>query len=168
MKILLLITGCCMLAGCAGAERTAANLVSGVDNTIVATGTEPVKIVTGASKSAVFLPAYQGAPEAQYTEAGEIYDSSPAAAQGVYRHDSLVYVIVVINTNREKIKYLEGTAMLRAAALLRQRYPQLSAQFRLKGRVMEEKLDDDTGIYRYALVYRLADIEKAIGKKAGE
>lgn len=168
MKFLLLVTGCCMLAGCAGIQQTAENLAVDRDNTIAASEVEPVKIVAEASKSVAFVPTYQGVPEAQYAEAGEIYDSSPAAAQGVYRHGGLVYVIVVINTNREKIKYLEGTAMLRAAALLRQRYPQLPIRFRLKGRVMEEELDDDTGIYRYALVYRLADIEKAIGKKAGE
>ena len=77
-------------------------------------------------------------------------------------------MIVVIDTNQEKIRYLEGTAMLRATALLREKYPRLPPQFRLRNRVVEKELDDDTGIYRYALVYRLTDIEKAIGKKAGE
>ena len=73
-----------------------------------------------------------------------------------------MFVIVVIDTNREKLRYLEGTAMLRAADLLRKKYPELPANFRLRNRMVENRLDDDTGLYRYALVYRLADLEKAM------
>lgn len=167
MKILLLAAGCIMLAGCAGAGRIAEKPVS-VGNVETIAEMEPVEKVAVLPEPVLFAPTYQGAPERQYTEARRIYNSSPAAVQGAYRHGTLVFVIVVIDANQEKIRYLEGTAMLRAAALLREKYPQLPPQFRLKNRVVEKELDDDTGIYRYALVYRLADIEKAIGKKAGE
>lgn len=174
MKILLLITVCWMLVGCAGAGRSTENPSSGVSSDATdpavssAVESKPVKTAAGALKPIPFAPTYQATPEEQYAEARRIYDSSPAAAQGVYRHDTLVYVIVVIDTNQEKIKYLEGTAMLRSVALLRRKYPQLPPQFRVRNRVVENELDDETGIYRYALVYRSTDIEKAFGKKSGE
>lgn len=167
MKILLLAAGCIMLAGCAGAGRIAEKPAS-VGNVETVAETEPAGSVAALPEPVSFAPTYQAAPEKQYAEARRIYDSCPAAAQGAYRHGTLVFVIVVIDTNQEKIRYLEGTAMLRAAALLREKYPRLPPQFRLRNRVVEKELDDDTGIYRYALVYRLTDIEKAIGKKAGE
>ena len=167
MKILLLAAGCIMLAGWAGAGRIAENPAS-VGNVETVAETEPAGSVAALPEPVSFAPTYQAAPEKQYAEARRIYDSSPAAAQGAYRHGTLVFVIVVIDTNQEKIRYLEGTAMLRATALLREKYPRLPPQFRLRNRVVEKELDDDTGIYRYALVYRLTDIEKAIGKKAGE
>jgi len=73
-------------------------------------------------------------------------------------------VIVVIDTNKEPIKYLEGTAMLRAMALLREKYPSLPPQFRIRNRQVEKMLDDETGIYRYAIACREADIKAKLEK----
>ena len=111
-----------------------------------------------------FAPTHISKQTDAYADAGKIYDSSPSADQGVYQHGDLVFVIVVIDTQREKIKHLEGTAMLRTVALLRQKFPKLPAEFNVRNRLLEKDLDDDTGIYRYATVQRLADIERLAGQ----
>lgn len=113
--------------------------------------------------NAGFAPTYVLRPdETAYARAHDIYESSPhRAAQGVYRLYGLVFVVVRVDTNVEKIRYLEGTAMLRAKALLRNAFVELPAQFTLQSRLLENSLDDDSGIYRYALVYRETDIVAA-------
>lgn len=173
MKFLLSALGCCvLLTGCASIDRSEKEPASCENREVKSAMTEPPSSVPAPPKRpelpappepVLFAPTYRGNPERQYAEARKIYASSPAVTQqGVYEHDSLVFVIVVIDTNREKLRYLEGTAMLRAADLLRKKYPELPANFRLRNRMVENRLDDDTGLYRYALVYRLADLEKAM------
>ena len=108
----------------------------------------------------VFAPTYQSTEDDIYYDAMEIYDSSPTAPQGVYLYQGLVYVIVTIDTNKEKIQYLEGTAMLRVKALLQNKFPSLPENYRLRNKLMEKEFDDDSGIYRYAVVFRLNDIKK--------
>ena len=107
-----------------------------------------------------FSPTYKSDETDKYYDAVEIYDSSPKASQGVYRYDGLVFVIICIDTNKENIEYLEGTAMLRTADLLRKHYPGLPYQFRIRNRIVEKTHDYDSGIYRYATVYREKDIER--------
>ena len=109
-----------------------------------------------------FAPTYLSEEDDKYYDAMEIYESSPAAPQGVYHFQGLVFVIVVIDTNRENIQYLEGTAMLRVKALMQKEFPSLPANFRLRNKLVENELDDDTGIYRYAVVFRQSDINKLI------
>ena len=87
-------------------------------------------------------------------------DSSPKASQGLYRYEGLVFVIVCIDTNREKLQYLEGSAMLRTAAILRKHYPGLPPTYHIRNRLVEKTFDDDTGVYRYATVYREKDIKR--------
>lgn len=111
-----------------------------------------------------FAPTYVSTEADTYFDAVEIYDSSPKASQGVYHCQGLVYVIVCIDTNKEKIKYLEGTAMLRTVALLRKYYPELPPKFNIRNRVVEKLLDDETGRYRYATVYREKDIKRKLKK----
>lgn len=111
-----------------------------------------------------FSPTYKSDETDKYHDAVEIYDSSPKASQGVYRYDGLVFVIICIDTNKENIAYLEGTAMLRTADLLRKHYPGLPYQFRIRNRIVEKTHDYDSGIYRYATVYREKDIERKIKK----
>lgn len=113
---------------------------------------------------AVFAPTFKSDSMDAYPDAPEIYDSSPRARQGVYRHSGLIFVVVVIDTNREQLEYLEGTAMLRAAALLREEFPGLPQRFRARNRLLEKELDDDTGIYRYAQVFRESDILKIVNR----
>ena len=112
----------------------------------------------------LFAPTYVSSESDTYFDAGEIYDSSSPAPQGVYHHQGLVFVVVCIDTNKEQIEYLEGTAMLRTAALLREVYPGLPPKFHIRNRVVEKKLDDDTGIYRYAAVYREQDVLRKLKK----
>ena len=113
----------------------------------------------------VFSPTYKSDESDKYYDAIEIYDSSPKASQGLYNYEGLVFVIICIDTNKENIEYLEGTAMLRTAALLRQHYPNLPSRFHIRNRIVDKYQDYDTGIYRYATVYREKDIiEKIIGK----
>ena len=111
-----------------------------------------------------FSPSYKSDETDKYYDAIEIYDSSPKASQGVYLYDGLVFVIICIDTNKENIEYLEGTAMLRTANLLRKHYPGLPSNFRIRNRVVEKNHNDDTGIYRYATAYRAKDIERKIKK----
>ena len=112
----------------------------------------------------VFSPTYKSDEADKYYDAIEIYDSSPKAAQGVYHYDGLIFVIICIDTNKENIEYLEGTAMLRTAALLRQHYPALPAKFHIRNRIVEKYQDYDTGIYRYATAYREKDIIRKLRK----
>ena len=111
-----------------------------------------------------FSPTYKSDEIDKYYDAIEIYDSSPKASQGVYLYDGLVFVIVCIDTNKENIEYLEGTAMLRTAYLLRKYYPGLPYKFRIRNRIVEKIHDYDSGIYRYATVYREKDIKQKIRK----
>ena len=112
----------------------------------------------------LFSPTYKSDETDKYHDAVEIYDSSPKASQGVYRYDGLVFVIICIDTNKENIAYLEGTAMLRTADLLRKHYSGLPYQFRIRNRIVEKTHDYDSGIYRYATAYREKDIERKIKK----
>ena len=112
----------------------------------------------------VFSPTYKSDESDKYYDAIEIYDSSPKAAQGVYHYDGLIFVIICIDTNKENIEYLEGTAMLRTVALLRQHYPALPAKFHIRNRIVEKYQDYDTGIYRYATAYREKDIMRKLRK----
>lgn len=116
------------------------------------------------SSHILFSPTYKSDETDKYHDAVEIYDSSPKASQGVYRYDGLVFVIICIDTNKENIAYLEGTAMLRTADLLRKHYPGLPYQFRIRNRIVEKTHDYDSGIYRYATVYREKDIERKVKK----
>ena len=111
-----------------------------------------------------FSPTFKSKLEDAYPDAFDIYDSSPRASQGVYRCSGLVFVIVVIDTRREQLEYVEGTAMLRAKALVREAFPTLPSYFKARSRLVEKELDDDTGIYRYALVFRERDIKRIAGQ----
>ena len=155
-KILLVLALVFTISGCAtlteeGESRPASS------GTVSPAGAET-------PRKAVFAPTYVSSESDTYFDAGEIYDSSPPASQGVYPHQGLVFVIVCIDTNKEQIEYPEGTAMLRTAALLREVYPGLPPKFHIRNRVVEKKLDDDTGIYRYATVYREQDILRKLKK----
>ena len=70
-------------------------------------------------------------------------------------------MIVEIDTEREGIRYPEGTAMLRTISLLRGKYPKLPEKFTIPSRLMEKRTDDESGMYRYATAWRLSDINKA-------
>lgn len=111
-----------------------------------------------------FKPQYLSELTDKYPDAINIYDSSPKASQGVYQHEGLVFVVVEIDTNKESIKYLEGTAMLRVIALLRKKYPTLPSQFSIRNRLIEKRHDDETGLYRYAVAYKEADIKAKLDK----
>ena len=112
----------------------------------------------------IFAPAYKPDESDKYYAAAEIYDSSPKASQGLYRYEGLVFVIICIDTNEENIKYLEGSAMLRTADLLRTHYPGLPARFHIRNKLVEKSNNLDTGIYRYATVYREKDIIRKLKK----
>ena len=120
----------------------------------------PAVVAPAAPRFGAFAPTFRTAAADAYPEACEIYDSSPRASQGVYRHSGLLFVVVVIDNNREHLRYLEGTAMLRSAALLREAFPSLPPRFRARNRLVEKTFDEDTGIYRYAQAFRESDIKR--------
>ena len=93
-----------------------------------------------------------------------MFSTVATVSQGVYHYDGLIFVIICIDTNKENIEYLEGTAMLRTVALLRQHYPALPAKFHIRNRIVEKYQDYDTGIYRYATAYREKDIMRKLRK----
>lgn len=105
-----------------------------------------------------FTPTYHAKGNDSYLEAEEIYSSSQKPSQGVYYADGLVFVVVVIDNSREKLKYVDGTAMLRADALLRREFPELPKYYNIDCRILEEEMDDEVEIYRYVLAYRKSDI----------
>ena len=109
-----------------------------------------------------FEPSFKPTNNDLFSQANKIYASSPAPDRGVYEYGNLLFSVVVIDTNVETIKHLEGTAMLRAVAQLRRKIPERPRQFTTKNRLLEKRLDDDTGIYRYALVYRREDLMQVV------
>lgn len=68
-----------------------------------------------------------------------------------------VFVIVNINLKKENLKYVKGTAMLRAKALLQKKF-HLPSSFKLVCRELEARTYRNQGFFRYALAYREADI----------
>ena len=110
----------------------------------------------------VFAPTFVSEEEDKYVDAMEIYESSPSVPKGVYCHEGLVFVVVTIDTARENVQYLEGTALLRVRTQLQNEYPSLPGNFKLRSKVVEKELDDDTGVYRYAVVFRQSDVRKLI------
>ncbi|MDR1789277.1 MAG: hypothetical protein LBR12_02835 [Opitutaceae bacterium] len=106
-----------------------------------------------------FAPKYKSAKADAYADARLIYDSSPSASQGVYERDGLVFVIVEIDTNAESVRHFEGAAMLRTVALLRKAYPRLPPVIKAPNRLVEKRNDAESGLYRHATVFRLADLQ---------
>lgn len=146
---------------CSGCQLSAPpqSNIQSIDKQIV-----PAAANIAPRKHVDFEPQYQSELTDKYPDAINIYDSSPKPSQGVYLHEGLVFVVVVIDTNKESIKYLEGTAMLRVIALLREKYPTLPPQFRIRSRLVEKIHDDETGFYRYAVAYKEADIKAKLEK----
>ena len=143
----LLILGCIAIISCIGCSIS------------------PSKHATSVgllSDTNAFAPTFVSNEEDKFIDALEIYESSPSVPQGIYKYDKLVYVVVVIDTTKENIRYLEGTAMLRAKAILQNEYPSLPKNFRLRNRLVEKTFDNNTGLYRYAVVLRQQDISKGI------
>lgn len=99
-----------------------------------------------------------------HSSAAEIYESSPLPSQGVYLFQNFIFVVIVIK-NPDSLKYPEGTAMLRSAALLRKHYP-LPSKFRISYRqVLENGEDLDSGDYRYTVVFKKSEIEMLVKQK---
>lgn len=104
-----------------------------------------------------------------YSYAYTIYNSSKFKPTGVYEKYGVVFVIVNIDLKKEKLKYVKGTAMLRAKVLLKRRYD-LPSQFKLTCRELEARDYRNQGLYRYALAYRESDVtelskqSKAVGE----
>ena len=152
--------------GCVSASNEHSSVVDSASSNALSVKHEAKteKVDSKAVKSA-FAPTYQSDEDDKYHDAIEIYESSPSAPQGIYHWQGLVYVIVTIDTQRESIPYLEGTAMLRVKALLQKEFPSLPTEFNIRNRLVEKGLDDDAGIYRYAVAFRLSDIRKLIEEK---
>ena len=143
-----------LVAFCALAVSGCASSGVGVEDSKKADG-------TNVPSASVFAPTYKlRSGVMAYSRAREIYESSAPPSQGVNQRFGLVFVVVCIDTKSETLRYLEGTAMLRAKALLRQAFPKLPAEFFAQNRQLEKGLDDDSGIYRYAVVFREQDIVK--------
>ena len=92
-----------------------------------------------------------------YNRAYTIYRSSSGKPTGVHVWHGTVFVIVNINLKKENLKYVKGTAMLRAKALLQKKF-HLPSSFKLVCRELEARTYRNQGFFRYALAYREADI----------
>ena len=141
---------------CAGCVTT------NVDQTPQSKGLSATTEQCNAEQKLEFSPDYQSDLTDKYSEAIEIYESSPKVSQGVYFFEGLVFVVVEIDTRQENIEYLEGTAMLRSIALLHSHFDILPQNFKVRNRLVEKEFDKKSGIYRYAVVYREKDIEKLL------
>lgn len=126
--------------------------------------TKKIAPVSRLCKNKNFNPSYHSPFADSYPEAMRIYHSSPMVGQGCYRHEGLVFIVVEFDTEAENIQYPEETAMLRCVSILRKQFPKLPQAFHLRCRTFENDKDEDTGIYRYAVAYRLTDIQKAVEK----
>jgi len=159
IKILIVFLG--IILACSGCQ---ASTPSQSDIQSIDKQAKPAAAYVAPAKHVDFKPQYHSELADKYSDALNIYNSSPKASQGVYLHEGLVFVIVVIDTNKELIKYLEGTAMLRVTALLRKKYPTLPPKFRIENRLVEKRHERKAGIYRYAIACRESDIKAKLEK----
>ena len=166
MIIIAIITSigcaCIFVISCSQSEALATKTVT--EQKLEKSASKPVS-------SNTFAPTYLSEKEDIFDDAMVIYDSSPSVPQGVYNYKGLVYVVVTIDTkkggilsdtNKESAFKLKSTALLRFNSQLRNEYPSLPAKYTIHSRVVEQGLDDDTGIFRYAVVLRQNDIRKLI------
>ena len=106
----------------------------------------------------VFRPSFQSPPEQDSLDhAYAVYRSSAGKPTGVFTHCGIVFVIVNIDTNKVKVRFPKGPAMLKAKRLLREKYA-LPAKFTLISREMECRDFRRQKLFRYALAYRESDI----------
>ncbi len=99
-----------------------------------------------------FEPTYQVTAESSLlSQAHKVFASSPSPSRGLYRNQGLVFSVVRINCKVEKLRYVEGTAMLRAIAQVRKAFPGLPPRFKVPNRVLENRMDYRKDIYYYTL-----------------
>ena len=109
-----------------------------------------------------FVPSYE-CPGEPYRYAYSIYRSAPEKPSGVFVYRGLVFVIVNIDCRKENLRFLKGTAMLRAKAMLDKKY-RLPSKYKLENRQMECRKYRDSGIFRYALAFRESDVKHLAGQ----
>ena len=92
--------------------------------------------------------------------AADIYSESPSNPAGIYEYQGLVFCIVEVPLENDHVDklYYQKYGMLGVKEMLRKKY-QLPSEFQLRGRVLENRKDDDFVHFRYAMVYRLKDIQ---------
>ena len=97
-------------------------------------------------------------------EACEIYESSPAPlVSGIYEYKNFIFVITIIDYAKEKVNIPEAAAMLRNAAMLRERY-HLPADYSLNCSVLADEDDEEKSIYRRVVVFDTQEV-KALAEK---
>lgn len=110
-----------------------------------------------------FTPTYQvQASSPLLAQAHKVFFSSLSPSRGLYRNQGLVFSVVRINCKVEKLRYVEGTAMLRAIAQVRKAFPKLPKRFNVSNRVLENHMDYHNRIYHYTLAIQENDIIKII------
>ena len=92
--------------------------------------------------------------------AADIYSESPSNPAGIYEYQGLVFCIVEVPLEKNHVDklYYQKYGMLGVKEMLRKKY-RLPSEFQLQGRVLENRKDDDFVHFRYAMVYRLKDIQ---------
>lgn len=99
-----------------------------------------------------FAPTYQVTAESPLlSQAHKVFASSPSPSRGLYRNQGLVFSVVRIDCKVENLRYVEGTAMLRAMAQVRKAFPGLPQRFKVRNRVLENRMDYRRDIYYYTL-----------------
>lgn len=93
-------------------------------------------------------------------DAYAIYSSSQTPSEsGVYEYGNYIFVIVVIDYNKEKLASPEASAMLRTAAMLRKKY-NLPEIYDLPCSVLENEDDEEHFIYRRVSVFDLNKVKQ--------
>lgn len=99
-----------------------------------------------------FVPTYQVTADTPLlSQAHKVFASSPSPSRGLYRNQGLVFSVVRIDCKVENLRYVEGTAMLRAMAQVRKAFPGLPPRFKVRNRVLENRMDYRRDIYYYTL-----------------
>jgi len=151
----------CFLSGCASDSSLSCDDQADVkepESTVLDVKETKSVVPENTFEPQVFDPTF--VPEKDpYSYAYSIYNSSKFKPTGVYEKYGVVFVIVNIDLKKEKLKYVKGTAMLRAKVLLKRRYD-LPSQFNLTCRELEARNYRNLGVYRYALAYRESDVIK--------
>ncbi len=109
-------------------------------------------------KEIPFEPTFNSVSNSSSRNIYKIYKASIGKATGIYIHKGIVFVIVNIDTQNEKLRYEKGTAMIRAKILIQKHFE--LKNFNITTRQLEDRNYRKEGIYRYAIAFSEKDVLK--------
>lgn len=151
-RFILFITLCFILCGCSTtrlADKEKYGFEKKIEN----------KAAVADKQQVTFMPNMD-VVNSNYADAHTIYSSSKTPSEsGVYEYGNYIFVIVVIDYNKEKLASPEAAAMLRTAAMLRKKY-NLPEFYDLSCSILENEDDEENLLYRRVSVFNSNEVKQ--------